>query len=78
MSTTSAATKATFLLQNVPKLSAETAFAHLKTHLTRATVTFDYEFREYTEEELKLREDEPERIDSQEPFQALIFEEKAP
>ena len=63
------------IIQGVAKLTPETAFSKLKTHLTRATVTFDYAFKDYSEEELKLREDEPTRIDAKEPFQALIFEE---
>ena len=56
------------VMQGVTKLTSETAFRELRTHLTRATVTFDYAFKDYSEAELKLREDEPTRIDAKEPF----------
>lgn len=64
-----------FIVQGVKKLSPETAFGDLKKHLARATVTFDYGFKDYSEEEAKLREDEPTRIDNDEPFQSLMFNE---
>ena len=38
-------------------------------------MTFDYAFKDYTDEQKKLREDEPTRIDKEEPFQALMFDE---
>lgn len=50
----------------------------MKGHFVRATVSYDYGFKEYTEDEQKLREDEPTRIDQEEPFRALIFEELEP
>ena len=55
-------------MQGVRKLTPQTCFAELRTHLTRATVTFDYKFKDLSEEELKLREDEPTRIDVKEPY----------
>ena len=63
------------MVQGVKKLSAESAFGELRRHMARATVTYDYGFKDYSEEELKLREDEPTRIDESEPFQSLMFEE---
>jgi len=55
-------------MQGVKRLTPQTCFSQLKTHLTRATVTFDYAMKELTAEELKLREKEPTRIDKLEPF----------
>ena len=66
------------LMQGVKRLNPQNCFAELKTHLTRATVTFDYSFKDYSEDELKQREEEPTRIDKEEPFQALIYEEVGP
>ena len=37
------------IMQGVKKLSPQTCFSELKTHLTRATVSYDYSFKEYTE-----------------------------
>ena len=68
-------TGSSMIMQGVKKLTPQNCFSELKTHLTRATVTFDYAFKEYSDEEHKLREDEPTRIDQEEPFQALMFEE---
>ena len=56
------------VVQGVKKVSAQTAFSELRRHLTRATATFDYKFKDYSEAELKLREGEPGRIDTKEPF----------
>ena len=66
---------AAFALQNVKKVNPQNAFSELRRHLTRATVTFDYAFKDYTDEQKKLREDEPTRIDKEEPYQALMFDE---
>lgn len=59
-------------------MTAQNAFGELKLHFTRATVTFDYAFKDYSEDELKVREDEPMRIDQEEPFRALMFDEVEP
>ena len=56
-------------------MTAQNAFSELRQHFVRATVTFDYAFKDYTEDEVKLRLDEPKRIDQEEPFKALIFQE---
>ena len=66
------------LMQGVKRLNPQNCFAELKTHLTRATVTFDYSFKDFSEDELKQREEEPTRINKEEPFQALIYEEIGP
>ena len=64
------------VIQGVKKVTAQTAFSELRKHLTRATVAFDYSFKEYSETELKVRENEVStEIDAKEPFQMLIFEE---
>ena len=66
------------LMQGVKRLTPQNCFAELRTHLTRATVTFDYAFRDYTEAELQKREEEITRIDKEEPFQMLIYDESEP
>ena len=63
---------------SVNKLTAYNAFSELRQHFTRATVTFDYAFKDYTEDEAKLRLEEPKRIDQEEPFKALIYHETEP
>lgn len=38
-------------------------------------MTYDYKFKEPTEAELKVRENEPTRIDLKEPYMGLIYDE---
>lgn len=60
------------------QLTTQNAFSELRLHLTRATVSYDYSFVDYTEDEVQEREGEPAFIDQEEPFRALIFEEIEP
>ena len=73
MSVKSVVTKS--IAQSAPKLTPLTVIRELRQHFYRATVAFDYKFKEVTKEEYEEWEKECTNIDKEMPFKSFIFEE---